>query len=161
MITQEQIKELFNYDPGTGVLTWKIRTAKRIHVGDNAGSINDGKYLRTTIKNKLYLNHRIIFLFYHGYLPKYLDHIDGNPLNNRILNIRECTSSQNNYNRKYCNNNSGIKGVGWHILKNKWQARLNINGKTRHLGLFENKNDAEQIVRKFREKHHKEFTNHG
>jgi len=63
----------------------------------------------------------LIFLYHHGYLPKFVDHIDGNKKNNRIENLREATKSQNAMNQKVSTRNtSGIKGVMWHKRDKKW-----------------------------------------
>lgn len=160
MITQEIVRKLFNYDPETGILTWKIRPANRVQIGDVVGS-NIGKgYLQTKINGKKYYNHRIVYLHYHGYLPKFIDHKKG--LSNKILNLRDCTSSQNNQNRKLGSRNaSGIKGVYWNKPAKKWMAQLNIGGKNQCLGLFKNLPDAESSVKAARKKHHGEFANNG
>lgn len=74
---------------------------------------------------------------------KNFDHIDKNELNNLHNNFRECTHQQNDFNRGlYSNNTSGVTGVGWHKLCQKWKASIMINGKDIHLGVFENKDDA-------------------
>jgi hypothetical protein len=71
------------------------------------------------------------------------DHIDKNELNNIRSNLRECTHQQNDFNRGlYSNNTSGVTGVGWHKKCKKWKAAIMIDGKTIHLGVFVDKNDA-------------------
>ena len=109
VITQEQVFDLFHYVDG--VLYWKKRRG-RAKKGGRVGNINANGRLLTSLKGKRLYVHRVIFMYHHGYLPKYLDHIDGNPLNNKIENLRECTIIQNGYNRKINKNNAtGIKGV--------------------------------------------------
>lgn len=80
-----------------------------------------------------------------------VDHADGNPLNNRLENLRVCDRKQNNQNRtKHKDNMSGFKSVSWHKSNKKWQ--VNINGK--HLGCFDSKEKAnEYAVLKRRELH--------
>ena len=74
------------------------------------------------------------------------DHIDGNKLNNRKLNLRICRNSQNRCNmRLHIDSTSGYKGVAWHKGTNKWQARIRVNDKTLWLGLFENAADAARV----------------
>ena len=58
-------------------------------------------------------------------------------------------------------NTSGIKGVSWHKRVKKWVALCQTNGKQKHLGSFDTIEEAEKVVKEFREKQHKEFTNHG
>ena len=95
-------------------------------------------------------------------MPKYIDHIDGNPLNNKIENLRECTHQQNHFNeRKPKNNTSGIKGVSFHKPTKKWRATVFLNYKQHYLGLFKDIKEAEKACIEFRNKHHGEFANHG
>jgi hypothetical protein len=160
MLTQEQVRKLFNYNSETGVLTWKIRPANNVQIGDTAGSDNGEEYLQTKINRRLHYNHRISYLWYHGYLPEFIDHKNG--MSNKIDNLRECTQSQNQCNRKLNRNNtSGIKGVSWNKLAKKWVAKVYIDGKQKHLGFFTGLSDAESAVKAARKKHHGEFVNHG
>lgn len=66
-----------------------------------------------------------------------IDHIDGNPLNNTVANLRVCSPSQNLHNRdKQKNNKSGFKGVYWATQVGRWLANITVNGKRHHLGTF-------------------------
>jgi hypothetical protein len=72
-----------------------------------------------------------------------IDHIDGNPLNNRKYNLRICTHQQNGMNMKIpSHNTSGFKGVTWCKDKNKWRAQIKLNQKMIYLGYYKNKEDA-------------------
>jgi hypothetical protein len=72
-----------------------------------------------------------------------IDHIDNNRLNNNVSNLRYCTQQENCMNQKLSTNNtSNFKGVKFHKQRNKWQAQIQINGKNKHLGLFDNIEDA-------------------
>lgn len=74
---------------------------------------------------------------------KYRDHADRNPLNNRKFNLREAEHKQNMQNRSVPKNNtSGVIGVSWDKQREKWCARIRINGTQRTLGRFDNKEDA-------------------
>ena len=81
-ITQDYVKQLFEYRDGE--LYWKVKYSQRVKIGAKAGALDGDEYFRISINGKRYLNHRLIFLMHHGYLPEYLDHIDGNPSNNKI-----------------------------------------------------------------------------
>lgn len=158
MVTQEQVKELFDYRDGE--LYWKVfkpHTKKDKPVGYVAK-----KYKIVSIDYKNYLNHRIIFLWHHGYLPKEIDHIDGNPLNNKIENLRAATRQQNMFN-KLANpiNKTGIKNVVWVEEKKKYKVQLNINKKYIFLGYYKDLELAELTAIEARNKYHKEFANHG
>lgn len=110
MLTQERVKELLEYRDGD--LLWKETLNHRFLKGEIAGARMDG-YLSTTIDDKIYFNHRIIWLMHHGYTPEnILDHIDRDRANNKIENLREvsymCNSRNSKLNR---NNKTGVKGV--------------------------------------------------
>ena len=98
---------------------------------------------------------------HYGTLPKYIDHIDGNRLNNRIENLRACTATENLCNSKTRSDNiSGTKGVGWFKPKQKRRARLNFNKKDYHIGYFEHKDDAINAIIEARPKIHRDFARH-
>jgi len=161
ILTKELVRSLFNYNSDDGILIWKISPSDKVKSGDVAGRISNG-YLQTGLKGKKYYNHRIMFLFHHGYLPEFIDHIDGNRLNNKINNLRECTWQQNHFNRKIQKNNtSGVKGVSWNKPAKKWLARITFKMKVYNLGFFEDIKNAEIAVRKKRLKLHGEFANNG
>lgn len=68
----------------------------------------------------------------------FVDHIDGDSLNNRSANLRIATVSENCRNRgAQANNNSGFKGVGWHKRDKKWRARITVGGVVKQLGQFD------------------------
>ena len=72
-----------------------------------------------------------------------VDHINHNKLDNRRENLRVCTAHQNSMNKsKYCNNTSGVTGVVWDKLRNKWKAQICINSKMKHLGYYNTKEEA-------------------
>ncbi len=160
IITQDYVKQLFEYRDGE--LYWKVKYSQRVKIGAKAGALDGDEYFRISINGKRYLNHRLIFLMHHGYLPEYLDHIDGNPSNNKIENLRAATLTQNQHNRKLGKDNtSGVKGVCWHKIKKKWQVQLRINNKVKHFGYFKNLELADLVAQEARNKYHGAFANHG
>lgn len=87
-----------------------------------------------------------------------IDHIDGNRLNNQKSNLRLATSSQNKINRgPRSDNQSGYKGVSWHSQRKKWTARIMINGKYTHLGLFQNIIEAARSYNKAALEYYEQF----
>lgn len=138
-ITQDLLRELFDYRDGE--LYWKV-SVKNIKIGDRAGNLHKSGYCRVGINNKTYLKHRLIFLYHHGYLPEFLDHIDGDPSNDDIDNIRIATKSQNAMNRKKKLSSSVYKGVSWKKSHMKWVAQIHIDGARKHIGIFDSEIDA-------------------
>ncbi len=152
MITQEHLKSSFRYVDGNLI---KIKNGKT--VGSNANG-----YLQTKIKNKCLFLHRLIYLYHYGFMPEYVDHIDQDTLNNKIENLRSCTKSQNSHNQKIRKNNkSGLKGVYWNKRCKKWHAQIGLKMKRKHLGFFNNLNDANEAMDVARAKYHKEFASSG
>ena len=151
---------LNNFEYVDGILYCKKPRGK-LKVGDVVGTYDDG-YFYVGFNYKRYLSHRIIFMMFHGYMPKIVDHIDGNPSNNKIENLRESTQQQNCFNSKLSKaNKSGVKGVNWHKLRNKWKVEIRVNGIKKHFGLFQDLELAELVANEARRKFHKEFANNG
>jgi len=139
-MTQQDFIDRFEYKDGKLFYKTTIGSMKK---GSEVGTVGKGGYLKTLINRKAYRLHRIIFMMHHGFLPKYLDHIDGNPANNKIENLRPATFSQNNLNRrKHKRNTSGYKGVTWVATENKYSARLAVNNKRFFLGYFVDPKEA-------------------
>ena len=160
IITKELLDELFEYKDGS--LYWKIKISKKIIIGNKAGSARKDGYSAIRINKKRYYVHRLIFLIHNGYLPDILDHIDNNPLNNKIENLREVTLIQNAQNSKLGKDNtSGIKNVSWNKVKDKWVVHIRINRKKKNLGYYADIELAELIAIEAREKYHGTFANHG
>ena len=88
-----------------------------------------------------------------------VDHINHKKYDCRKVNLRECTSSKNNMNRSlHSNNTSGVTGVSWHKGINKWCAIIKIDGKQKHLGSFENFEDAKRKRLEAEEKYYGEYS---
>ena len=104
-----------------------------------AGGVATNGYLTITIDGKKYLTHRLVFLMHNGYLPKLLDHINQNKLDNRIENLREASKKLNAINSKlYKNNTTGRAGVYWNESSQRYTAKIKNDGKAIHLGSFDN-----------------------
>jgi hypothetical protein len=159
MITQELVKELFDYQDGN--LIRKTKVATNANIGDIVGTLDGHGYLQFRINNRLYRLHRVVFLWHHGYLPQCVDHIDGNPLNNRIENLRAATKLENNRNttvRK--DNKAGVKNVYWSKSASRWVVHIRVEGKLKHIGLFDDIELAELVAIEAREKFHGKFARH-
>ncbi|MFP5513282.1 MAG: HNH endonuclease [Alphaproteobacteria bacterium] len=142
-LTQSRLRELFDYDPLTGLFTRRVSLGGS-KAGTVAGSLNGWGYVKFNIDGKPYKGHRLAFLWMNGKFPDGdVDHINRIRSDNRWANLREATPRQNNGNSSMSRKNtSGVKGVTWHKKAKKWQAQIGINGGTKHLGLFANIDDA-------------------
>jgi hypothetical protein len=163
MITQQKLKELLNYNQDTGIFTWNKRLSSRAGIGDVAGCKNIKGYIYIGIDKVCYKAHRLAWLYVYGYIPKkQIDHINGNPSDNKITNLREVTVYQNALNQKKAKNNtSGIKGISVCKKTNKWHVRITVNGKRKSLGLFDDLDLAELVINEARLKYHGEYANNG
>lgn len=157
------LREYFSYSPETGELRWK-KAKRSINVGDIAGclsSIPGGGHRRIVGFNyQLFHDYRIVWAIVTGKWPtQQIDHINGDPLDNRWCNLREATQSENNWNiRRASNNTSGYKGVSWHSGTKKWTAAIMRNRKSHWLGSFETKGEARQAYIQASKKLHGEFS---
>lgn len=143
-ISQEELKLIFEYDPLTGILRWKDGRSNMVQ-GSLAGCVHGSGYKVVTINSKTHKLHRIVWIMLFGQIPDgfYIDHINGNKIDNRLENLRLATSSQNQQNRPAPkNSSSGYRGVTWHKVVNKWMARICHKGKRTTIGFFDNAEDA-------------------
>lgn len=134
----DTLRQIVAYDCETGNLVWRRTHGKRVS-GQPVGTAHTARgNLRVHIAGKPYALHRLVWLYVHGLWPVgVIDHIDGNPRNNRIENLRDATQSQNVWNsRRRCNNTSGFKGVSWNRRTRAWRAYVTRNGKTHWLGHY-------------------------
>lgn len=153
-LTRENLLCMFTYDNGR--LWWKPRSG--IAAGTEAGSIASNGYKRVNLHGKTHAVARIIFVMHNGYNPEFVDHINGDKLDNRIENLRPATRVQNNSNRK--RKTKLPKGVS----RNKsgsYHVRITVGGKTKSIGSYADIELAELVATEARNKYHKEFANHG
>jgi hypothetical protein len=148
-LTAEFVRSILDYDPETGVLTWKCREGMRPgwngrYAGKEAGSFNSKGYQQISINGSRYSMHRLAWLIQTGEWPQHqIDHEDGDVFNNRFSNLREATQQENTWNRKTdIRNTSGVKGVSWDKQNQKWQVLITVDRKRIHLGRFDSFEDA-------------------
>jgi len=118
---------------------WNERTTKP----------NNRGYIHIQIGVKLYLAHRLIMMAFVGESQQEVDHINRIKTDNRFENLRYCTRSENNLNKDYVGN---AKGCHFDKRRNKWQSYIRINGKLKHLGYFDNEEEAHQAFLEARDK---------
>ena len=137
MLTQEKLQELLSYDEHTGYFKWISRSSIRINIGSIAGSYMTNGYICIGIEGKLYLAHRLAWLYMTGGWPEdQIDHVNCTKDDNRWVNIREASSGENNRNQRSNMNATGFKGVYANRLKTRYVSQIEHKGKTYTLGSF-------------------------
>lgn len=153
--TAEQLKQMLEYNPDTGDLSWKERPLEFFkNPGDRdrwntrmAGKvalnyIDNNGYKMGRIYDRPVKAHRVAWAIHHGEWPEaHIDHINSDRADNRIENLRVVTRLENQRNQKRRRDNpSGHTGV-YHIGK-RWVAKIKSRYKTNHLGTFDTKEEA-------------------
>lgn len=140
-LTQNRLKELLVYDPDTGGFVWR-RTKGRAKAGQPAGATDTYGYRVIRVDGVLYKAHRLAWLYVHGKWPDgLLDHINRAPGDNRLLNLREVTQSENSHNSNR-RAKSGVPGVRWRSDRHRWVAQIRIGYRQHVLGSFTSKDEA-------------------
>ena len=164
MLTQEYLQSILDYDRDTGLFTWKVNKgiSGKSKAGVHPGYKDKNGYMYIRIDYKLYRSHRLAWLYVYGEFKCEIDHIDNNPSNNAINNLRLCTSSENKCNtRLRSDSTSGVKGLHWYKAYKKWQVNINVNKKRKCYGYFDDFFEACCTIYSLRNKLHGEFANHG
>lgn len=159
--TKETLDSLLMYTPETGKLHWKERPVSMFTDGKQTAVHNaaiwNGKnagneafktpfasgHLTAAIFGKTFLAHRIVWKMAYGSDPNVIDHIDGNPTNNRLENLRSVTQTDNTRNARLSKSStSGHTGVSFDKRRNKWEAKIMVDRKKRFLGYFDTIEEA-------------------
>lgn len=140
-MTHEELLATFVYEPDTGMLR-RVSGGRKPYPWRGAGK--NRRYLITTVRGEHLYLHRLVWFYHHGRPPLMVDHIDGNPRNNKIENLRECTNAQNQFNSpKKASNRAGFKGVVFRTgYRKPWQARITVKGVPILLGRFDSAEEA-------------------
>lgn len=166
-VTKNLLERVFEYK--SGFLYWKDRptSSSRVSIGEIAGYVMKNgtkhEYRYIKIGGVRYKAANLIWMIHTGIMPNMLDHIDHNPQNDDIENLREADHTENARNtEKRITNTSGTVGVNWNKSHKRWVARINgDNGKRIELGLFRDKENAisarkaAEIMLKYHENHGK------
>lgn len=159
-IDQEKIVSLLRYDPDTGLFEW--RTPKhglcKKHPGQKGPK---SKYGQIRINGIAYLTHRLAWVYVNGPIPDgmLVDHINGDTANNRLINLRLASKTENGYNcTARIHNRTGLKGVSYDRNTEKFSARITVSGKRINLGTFETSEEAHNVYREASRTLHKEFS---
>lgn len=127
-LTQKELKDLYDYDPLTGVFSY--RNVRGKYSGDVAGTKKADGYIQMKVKGRTYKAHHLAWFYEHGVWAEVIDHIDHNKSNNAIANLRATTYKANAKNQSLrCDNQSGVQGIHWQASKNRWVARIREGSK--------------------------------
>ena len=141
-ITQERLKQMLHYDPLTGKFTW-VSHRKEAYVGTEAGYVDSTNRIKIFIDRTQFFAHRLAWLYIHGVWPSgVIDHIDGNPGNNVLTNLRDVSVAINSQNRRRARSESKTGVLGVFKKNGHFFASISVNDKTRHLGVFETVEEA-------------------
>jgi len=147
-LTQGLIKELFYYEDGK--LFNKTKRHYKALAGEEAGALNTIGYRTISVKGKMYLSHRLIYIYHNGGIADglHIDHIDRIRSNNKIENLRLVTRQENQWNLP-------AKGFHLHKSNNKFRAQIRVSGKRIHLGLFDTEEEARKAYLEAKKELHK------
>mgnify|MGYP003403369480 FL=1 len=138
-VNPERLSEVLRYEPETGYFFWKAYKAGIQH-GKRAGSVDRRGAVAIRLDGKRYAAHHLAWLHTHGKWPEHeIDHVNGNPGDNRIDNLRDVPHriNQQNFRASFVTNrSSGILGVSLHKKTGLWRARITANGNEISLGYF-------------------------
>ena len=121
------------------IFTLSKRCKKYEKWNERPNTPNGNGYIHISIGGKFYQSHRLIMLAFVGESDQAVDHINRIKTDNRFENLRYCTRSENNLNRDWIDN-----AKGYSSFRNKWRAQININNKSKYLGVFNTEEDAHQ-----------------
>ncbi len=143
MVTRDQVLSLLDYSPDTGQFTWRLDRGRLAKAGQPAGCEDRQGYVCIKVSGATYKAHRLAWLIVYGRWPhSQLDHINGQPGDNRVGNLREVSPRQNAENRYETHNPAGAKGVTYVRKLRKWKAQIYSQGAHHYLGVFNTLEEA-------------------
>lgn len=176
---QDVLRQLLSYDPETGKLFWKERDVRwfkdgrrsaqgnadwwnKRFAGKEAFTAREGSgYASGGIFGVIHKGHNVIWVMENGSIQGEIDHINGDKADNRLCNLRDVSRAENMRNKsRNANNVSGVPGVFWHTASNAWVAKIGVDMKSVHLGVFPTF-EAAVAARKAAEREHGFHENHG
>lgn len=149
---RELLQTSFTYDHEDGTLVWKLSPAPRVPIGTK---VSTKPYTKVRIGKGRFYVHRLIWKLCMGYDPKYvIDHIDGNPSNNKIENLRDVPQEVNLQNQlcPHKNNKSGFLGVVKVTNSLKYSACIRRGKQHYYLGTHDTKEEASQAYEYYKQR---------
>lgn len=169
-LTADRLRELLSYSPSSGEFTWLPRSRAEFscerecnrwnnrYAGTVAGADDGRGYVRIRVCRTFYRAHRLAWLYVTSQWPsEFIDHVDGDRKNNRFSNLRDVNrevNAQNVRTAPVTNQSTGVLGVQRHV-GGFYVAKLQIDGRQRHLGCFQTVDEAHAAYVKAKRLHHK------
>lgn len=147
-LSLSRVNELLSFDAASGEFSWKPRPA---------GHRSKSGYVAITIDGVEVKAHQLVWFLHHGTWPQGpIDHINGNPSDNRIENLRDATYRINaeNQRRSQAKGEARLLGVHWNKNRARWQSGIKVNGVSKYLGLFDDPQEAHQVYLKAKREMH-------
>lgn len=154
-LTVDRVREALEYDPATGIFTWRPRAIESFksrhhgkiwnvrYAGKTAGSVDGNGYVSIRIDGGHFKAHRLAWMLTHGVKPAgEVDHINGVKTDNRICNLRDVPKAVNMQNIRSARSACGLLGVHLHKPLGKWLAQISIGGVKKHIGVFATPEEA-------------------
>lgn len=140
---QAKLKEELSYSPETGLFMW-LKPKKKRRLDIPAGTYTPDGYLKITVDGVMIPGHRLAWIYVYGHIPDgmVVDHINGNPRDNSIANLRICTRAQNNQNRRWTRKNDGLIGINFDKRRGLYRAQIATGGRVKFLGYFSESHEA-------------------
>jgi hypothetical protein len=145
LVTVERVRELFTYDPETGLFTARV-SRQNCPAGTVITRTDRKGYIRFYIDGAHYLGHRLAWLYVYGVWPaEQVDHINHVHADNRLSNLRLCSNAENRQNIRLTGYGaSGYLGVTYHAGTGRWMAKITLAGEGRYLGLHDTPEQAHE-----------------
>ncbi len=143
-VSATELRSVLKFDEATQRLVWLPRKYQPQLAGKNPCRVKAQGYFNIVVFGRCYREHRVIWAVIHGeWPPEEIDHIDGNRQNNNPENLRAVSRLENARNMAIrSDNSSGAVGVDWLVPNRKWRARVNVERKTIHIGLYDTLEEA-------------------
>lgn len=156
---KEYLEKLLDYNEDSGIFTWKVSVKGTKGKGKEAGTLTNKGYKDVCIKGKKYGLHRLAFLLKKGYIPKCVDHVNGVKSDNRWVNLREASYSQNGYNYEGTGSKTGYKNVYYDPRGRKnYFVAITTNKKRKTYGYYYTVKEADEVACELRKLLHGEFS---
>lgn len=146
-LNTSRVRELLDYNPDNGELTWRLQTSRRVKVGDVAGSAHNQGYITVGIDGVRWLTHHVVWVWWYGEMPDGdVDHINRDRSDNRISNLRCVSRSDNLLNARH-KNATGFTGV-MQVPNGRFRAAFHVKRKCTYIGTYDTAEEAHEAYAK-------------